>query len=252
MILVADIIPKIEAFLDAEGSDRYSFDRDYMPAINYACDFYVSVFNAAFGQKKLSEENLRELVRVTTFQTSKYSRIDLNSIPDKKVWTVLVVSPEPILDPETLPIVNPNPSISIVVPDVTFVSSDYAAGRLTLEEWGESAKNIFMAGNSSLGNSSFKKYAYKNSSTIKTGPLDSELITEIEIRPFLNEQFSCVTYLKYPDQVTSIDGSIEFPKSMSNLIIDKALNFISGKQGDGTNLYSITEREVSNLVSLMA
>ena len=61
MIAVSTVIERMQAILDAEGSTRYTFDRDYKPAINYAIEYYCSVFNSAFGNNKLTEENLREL-----------------------------------------------------------------------------------------------------------------------------------------------------------------------------------------------
>jgi len=99
MIAVTNIIERVIAALDAEGSDRYSFSRDFQPAINYAIEFYVSVFNSAFGENKLSEENLRELVRTRVWQTSQYSRINF-SIGDtvEEVWSILAVMPRPTID----------------------------------------------------------------------------------------------------------------------------------------------------------
>lgn len=254
MIVASELIEKIVAALDAEGSQRYSFDRDYKPAINYAIDYYVSVFNYAFGEKKLSEENLRELTRTRVWQTSKYSRIQLNpaDIGDE-VWSVLVVAPEPVLDPQIDPLTNPNPQDSIFIPTDTtiFVRSPYAAARQTFEEWNESSDNIFMPGNEALQNK-FKTYAYKNFTHTKEGELANEIVAEIEIRPYLDNQLVGVTYLVYPAQIAADDDDIMYPKSMKNLLTVKALQFISWKQGDGTNLFQVSQKDVQDLVNLMS
>lgn len=254
MILVSDLIQRISSALDAEGSDRYRFDRDYKHAINFAVEYLVSVFNFAFAQNKLTEENLRELVRTRIWQTSKYSRIYFNPTDTGgEIWSIIRVSPEPVLDPQITPIVNTNTGNSIYVPDVLFVRSEYSANRLTAEEWNAGTKNVFMAGNTELNNPSFdKSYAYQNFIVSKPGNIPANSTPEIEIRPYLDNQLVAVTYLAYPNPITLETDQIMFPKSLTNFMVDKSLNFISLKQGDGTNLYTVTEREIAALVNLMS
>ena len=50
MILASDIIADLKAALDAEGSDYYTEAQDYIPAINRAMDYIVTVFNKAFAE----------------------------------------------------------------------------------------------------------------------------------------------------------------------------------------------------------
>ena len=253
MIVASDLITRMVAALDAEGSDRYRFDRDFRPAINYAIEYYVAIFNSTFGNKKLSEENLRELTRTRVFQTSKYSRIQFNpSDISEEIWSILIVAPEPILDPQIDPIVNPTPENSLFIPgsQTTFVSSEYGASRLTFEEWNGNDKNIFMPGNTTFENQ-FKEYAYKNFIHTKEGELASEIVDEIEIRPYLDNQLVAVTYLVFPTLIDQDTDIIMYPKSMKNLLVNQALKFISKKQGDGTNLYTVEERDIATLVNLM-
>ena len=254
MIVASALIERMVAALDAEGSDRYQFTRDFKPAINYAIEYYVTVFNAAFGDKKLSEENLRELTRTRIFQTSKYSRIQFapTDIGDE-VWSILVVAPEPTLDPQIDPVVNPDPANSIFIPgdQTTFVKSLYGASRLTFEEWNGNENNIFMPGNTTLQNK-FKEYAYRNFIHTKEGEGEIEIVEEIEIRPYLDNQLVGVTYLKFPPLINADTDQIFYPKTMKNLLVNQALKFIAKKQGDGTNLYTVEERDISVLASLMA
>ena len=254
MIIASELITGLVAALDAEGSQRYSFDRDYKPAINYAIDYYVSAFNFAFGMKKLSEENLRELTRTRVWQTSKYSRIHFDPADiGEEVWSLLVVAPEPTLDPQIAPLDNPSPEESMFIPteDTTFVRSEYSAGRQTFEEWNQSFNNVFMPGNVTLNNK-FKTYAYKNFTHFNPGELANEIISEIEVRPYLDNQLVGVTYIVYPPKITATDSTVFFPKTMMNLMTSKALQFISWKQGDQTNLFSVSQKDVQDLVNLMS
>lgn len=255
MILTSTVIDRMLAALDAEGSDRYKFERDFRPAINYAIEFIISAMNSVLGDDKLSEENLRELVRTKVWQTSQFSRIHFS--PDdigEDIWSVMRISPEPLLNPETDPVVNPDPENSIFIPDVTFVRSEHAATRLTQEEWNDKDRNTFSPGNNKFADSKFKRYAYQNFATVRPGEFvdESSVIEEVEISPYLDSQLVAVTYLVYPQQITEESDNLPFPKTMLNLIVQKALNFVSSKQGDGTNLYQVSQTEIGQLLALMS
>ena len=249
MISVQTVIQRLDAVLDAEGSDRYTFDQDYKSAINSSVEWLQAVFNKAFADKKLTEEDLKELIKVTVFQTSQYSRINLDLIDDS-IWSVLRINPEPIVHPSGSTITpTDNPYDSLWRKDLSFIKSKHSAKLLTLEEWDENSDNVFKAGNSRLLNS-FKKYGYLNFANYSGDNYDV-LGPEIEIRPEIPNEFVGVTYLKYPTPVATENDFIEFPKSLLNLVYQKAANFISYKQGDQTNLYTVTDKDVGTLVQLM-
>lgn len=253
MISALELIPKIEAALDAEGSDRYSFERDYKFAINYAVEFWISVMNSLLGDNKLSEENVRELVKTKVFQTSKYSRIHFDQTElNEEIWSIIAIYPEPVLDPALDPLVNPTPENSIFVPDTVFVESDYDAARLTPEQWSKKNKNVFMQGSKALVDTDFKNYSYRNFSTDRPGDDPTEIIEEIEISPSLDNQLVAVKYVTYPTPIENESDIIPFPKTMSNLMIVRALKFISFKQGDGTNLWKVSSEEMSQLAGIMS
>ena len=241
----------MQAVLDAENSDRYTFDQDFRPAINSSVEWLQAVFNKAFAEKKLTEENLRDLIKRVVYQTSSFSRINFDETAlGFKIWSLMSVNPEPTVHPAPA-VVTPtsSPEQSIYRSDLSYIRSKYGAKRLTLEEWEENSENVFEAGNNRLTNS-FKSYAflgwvsYDSSSYNAGGP-------ETEIRPEVVNDFVGVTFLKYPTPISLITDFIEFPDTLLDLIYTKALNFISFKQGDQTNLYSVTNQDIFLLVQSM-
>lgn len=246
MIAVNDIVSRMASALDAENSDRYTFEEDYKPAINTSVEWVQTVFNKAFSENKLSEESLQDLIKTVIYQTSSLSRINLNAVNlNFSIWSILKVNPEPIIYPSGSVVTPTDPLVSIYRPDLIFVGSEYSATRLTTEQWESSQKNIFQPGNERLLNS-FKSYSYLPYSEYQGG------FSEIEIHPNIPNQFVSVQLLKYPTPISLETDSVEYPKNLINLVVQKALNFISYKQGDQTNLYTVTSNDIGTLVSLMA
>ena len=248
MIPVQTIVDRVTSILDAEGSDRYLFDQDFKPAINLSKDWVVAVFNKAFADKKLSEENLKELVKTKVWTTSTFSRINIDPSVIN-VWSILGIIPKPTVYPAaSIPTVGVNPDTSTLETGVSYISSEFSARRLTIEEWNENKNNVFEAGNNIL-TTSFTEYAYLNQ-----GDYSSTNYTtagEIEVRPSVPTEFVAITYLRYPLDINVIGDSIEFPQTLTDLIVNKVLNYISFKQGDQTNLFSVSGSEVATLVKLM-
>ncbi len=238
--------------LDSEGSDRYLFDQDFKPAINFAIDLTVSAFNEAFGTDKLSPEQLRELVKVKMWQASGYSRIAYNEADTgHPLWTIIAVYPDPVVNKSAISGAGgDDKSVSNYRSDVSFISSVQAAKRLSLEQWNENKDNPFMPGNSVLFGG-LKEYAYLDfadySSSTYTGNDD---LPEITIRPDVSGKMVALAYLKTPTKINAIGDSVEFPSSLLNLIVDMSLNFISTKQGE-VPLWQVSTEMVNRLISLM-
>ena len=250
MIKTQTIVDRMKSVLDAEGSDRYLFEQDFKPAINSAIDWLVAVFNSAFSDKKLSEEDLRELVKTTIWQANSFSRIYFNQDDlGYKVWSIMAIMPNPVVTPSTSPPALAYPEKSSFRGDLSFVDSFDSASRASLESWNENRKNVFAAGNESLDNE-LRSYAYLGHGDYRSSNYNSGGV-EVQIRPSVAGKFVAVTFLKNPNDVTDITDDIEFPETIIDLLFQKALNFISFKQGDKTNLYSVTERDISTLVKLM-
>lgn len=251
MIPVQTIVDRCNFALDAEGSGRYLFDQDFKPAINSSIEWLVAVFNRVFADKKLSEENLRELIKTRVFLASDFSRLNLDkdAVGGDSLWSILRVIP----NPEVFPSFDPTTiegcdKKSKLMEDLMYVKGSRSAKRLTLEEWEENEDNIFEAGNT-IVDESFREYAYLNIGEYLTSKWSNG--KEIEIRPDVSKKLIALTYLKYPSQVQELGDSLPFPESMIDLIYQKALNFISYKQGDQTNLYAVTTRDIQMLTQLM-
>jgi len=250
MIQTQTIVDRTLSLLDAEGSDRYLFDQDFKPAINSAVEWLVAVFNSAFAQNKLSEEDLRELVKVKIFQANNFSRVKFDPADvGESLWTVLSINTEVTVFPDNDPPPLPGDGTeSVYHPGYTYVDSKESAKRLSIQEWDENSDNIFMAGNNVM-TTKLKKYAYLNFSDYSSTSYGET--GEIEIRPDVSAQFVGIRYLKYPNEVTVVTDTIEFPESITDLLVQKTANYISFKQGDGTNLYSVTDNDVQRLITFM-
>ena len=250
MISTQAIIDRMTSVLDAEGSERYLFEQDFKPAINSSIDWLVAVFNSAFAEKKLPEENLRDLIRTSIWQANSYSRININPLDlGYDVWGILGVFPEPTIAPTTTPPLLLSPESSKHRGDLSYIKSEFSADRAVIEEWNINRKNIFSPGNEVLNNS-LKRYAYLGYGNYESSSYNSGG-KEIEVRPSIANNFVAITVLKVPNKVVNSSDKVEFPESVFDVLYQKALNFIAYKQGDQTNLYSVTSQDVSTLVKLM-
>lgn len=247
-ISVQDIVDRLQSALDADGQgDYYLFDQDYKPAINYAIDFITGVINSRLSSDKLSTESLRELIRTRVYQTSKYSRVQFDS--SDNVWSILAVYINPTVskdDATPLPDVDSTPASSYLITHASHLTSTDSAKRLTIEQWNTNIGNPFLAGNTSV-TAPFIKYGYlpfnDYSSTHEYAPTN-----EIEIRPELEGELVSIVILQYPTRVSLISDDIEFPESMTNIIVNLALRWLSFKQGDNTTINSQSNADIQALL----
>ena len=253
MFLASQVIDYVKADLDAEGSDRYTFDQDYKPAINKAITWLMLAFNQVFDKKRTAGENLKELKYARVFLTNFYSRIGFDEADlGHKVWTLIDVMPEPVISPADFSIGSiSNKSVSRWVKSLMFVSSEFSAARSTDAQWSGRKRNIFMQGNELLKESSMRSYAYLEANNYTSTKYEPSVAIELEITPSLSNKLVGVKYLKKPDEVTTEDSEIEFPDNLLVIMSEKVSNFISYKQGDGTSLYAVTEADIQRLLSLI-
>jgi len=244
-IQVSEIKKRVLAALDAENSDRYTFDQDIKPNLNSAVEILVTWFNQAFADNKLTPESLREITYVKVWKASYYSRVAFNSASvGHDMWTLIGVYPKPKIDKKIITAPNKEVTTSSFVSDAIYISSNNAARRMNQEQWNEMKQNSLMAGNLVL-KGSLEEYAYLDFANYGAGE------PEITISPDIPNELVAMAYLKYPTIVTSENGTIEFPKSLTELITEITLNKISTKQRDSTNLYSVSVQNINRLVSLI-
>jgi hypothetical protein len=241
MISALELRQQLAFALDAEGSDHYRDDLDYIPAINGAIKWLTAVISSAYGQDKFSEEFFRDLTNTGVFLTNNNSRVSLNVFPSE-VWTILAVYAKPDVEVDTsLPVpLTPDTKQSYYLDNLIHISSVNDCKRLNIEEWAVTKNNPLESGYD--GNQicdDLKLYAYL---------LNSNLI---EIRPAIQNGKATIFWVKKPTPITTITDDIEFPSSVFQLLFDKALNYISYKQGDQTNLYSVSSQDIQQLLTLL-
>jgi hypothetical protein len=246
MILVQDLRDQLLFALDAEGSDHYRDDLDIIPAINAAVKWLTTVVNSAYGQNKISEEFFRELSYSGVFKASDASRVSLNVFPSE-VWTILAIYVKPQTEvisgiPATP---TPNAKQSYYLAEKLHLSSDLDCKRLSLEEWARNKKNPFEHGYDGPEIcDDLKIYAYLSPVNYRL----QTIMNEVEIRPSIANQEVTVFWAKKPDTVVTLSDQIDFPSSVFQLLFDKALTYISYKQGDQTTLYMVSSADIQQLI----
>lgn len=252
-IATQDIITQVSSALDAEGSDRYLFDQDYKPAINYSIDLIVSAMSSIFSEKKYSGEALRELLSIGVWQSNKYSRVSINPADiGFELWSIANVYPEPNLHPSNSKNPLTNPVNSEFKPGKTFIDSYFSAERRNGQEWNDNRLNPFAPGNEVITNEDIKTYSYRDFTDYSSSSYQNSVPWEIEVRPATPFQYVAIELLKRPNKIVSASDSIQLPSSLINFMVQKSLNFISFKQGDGTNLYGVSREDMSMLIKLMS
>jgi hypothetical protein len=287
MIQVQTIIDRMKSALDAEGSDYYNFSRDFKPAINYALEWSVSVITPYLGQKKFPEELFRELTFSKIWQTSEYSRVNINpaDLNNRDIWTILAIYPKPYVVVESgtdlmfnlpatyyneikpylnqqvynAPIVTQAwnatglntllPHEGTFRPELSFLRSDKSCRRENLERYAINKGNPFAPGNISY-NDDVTEYAYVSYTdyTAVYGGYKLTIPRELEIAPYIPNELVAVFYIHTPAEVILETDTIPFPALMMNVLVSKALNYISIKQNNGTNLRGTTDQELLSLL----
>lgn len=252
MIPVQTVHDRMLSALDAQDSDRYLFDPHIKDAINGAVEDMVTLLDYAFGANKLSPEKLVDLTFVKVFKTNSYSRFAFKANEvGHDYWTVLAIYPKPIVNKKVTQSPSSTPtSVSSYAPDVSFINGGKAAKRLTFEQWTDNEDNAFMPGNDILQGAS-KEYAYLDAADFSSSSYTGNGgYPEWTIRPAVPTQYVAFAYLKRPSTVTQITDNLEFPKSVTDLIVDLALQKITYKQGaGGAPLYAVTTQNVNRLIA---
>lgn len=276
---------RMRSRLDAEGSDHYRDDLDIIPAINSSIHWMVNLMNKVLAEKKMSPEVLRELTVAKVWQTNWFSRFSFDSNElGHGLWSVIAIIPKPKVyvpafsaadlssysasfvtfvssntdnEFENGPIISFKPTTGATIgkpdslfrPDLAHISSkEKSAYRLTHEEWSINRENPFRPGNEVQKCN--QQYGYLDPTSYNTiqGGYNTVGEYEFEIRPELKRELVTMIYVKVPSDVSVLTDLIEFPDTFFEMIVSKALQFVSYKQGDNTNLYAVTTRDINALL----
>jgi len=236
--------------IDADGTDYYDDNKDFIPAINYAIDYTLSVMDYAYGQNKISEEVYRELTKVIVYQLNEFSRFT----PSSEVRTIIAVAPEPEVFPTTWQLnATSNSFESFERTDIYYVkeSSKGMANRMSVEAINKSAQNPFSKG-SPLAKC-LVEYSYINPINYnKVSPVTKDF--EIEIRPAIPKRLVGVFYCKqHPilTATTGVNGTILLNEKLRIFLCEKALSYVTRKQADGITINQVTEKELGTLLQLL-
>jgi hypothetical protein len=267
MITYTELKEVMAANLDAEGSDRYLDVQDYVPAINSAISRAMTAVGWAMANRKGSEEALRDLTYVRIFQTNSEGGVAISSpailtLLGHSIWNVLGVYAQPdTVPPNASPTAQPD-NVSLYRPDVAWSGSGSPVERVTLEEVPVLRNNAFLSGNEVLASAPKRRtFAYyivgnASSSNYDTG-MSFSGIGEIRVLPksVTSKSLVAISYLSQPTELDANNYNlpttfIEFPQSMKRTLANWALQYISWKQGDGTNLQMNAMKDAQELFQL--
>lgn len=253
-IPVQTIVTQMNSPLDAEGSDRYLFDLDHRPGIHYGIRQVITALNSVFANTKAPAESLRELINTRVWQANDHSRIAYNpaDMPNTQdLWTILSVHPEALtIEGGTIDQLILGP-VSKVRLDLTYKSSAQSCERLSFEQWSQNQENIFLPGNIVMIGA-LKRYAYLDFSDYSSNNYTAPGTYEIEIRPDVSRKLVGMRYLRYPVMPALITDSIEFPDSLTDLIVSAALSWLGWKQGNGTTLIQLSSMDVQKALGYIS
>lgn len=257
MILVSDLVLGIKRNgLDADGSDHYNNERNYFPAINSAIRWVIAVAQYAIGQKRLSEEHFGELSSAQVYQTTTYSRIQLED-----VWGILAVYALPtciVKETGASASISSNTNkqfASLKRTDLMHISSNYPCKRLTIEEWSSNIGNPYFPGNTIVTSGDLLEHAYLTPFDYTHTTVANNITTYyrnfIELRPVQNEKLVTVFQLNVPSDVSSESDGILFNKALFGILVQKATQYVSYQQGDNTDIWNISKNDVDQLTIAM-
>jgi len=254
MIQAQEIVTRVLAELDAEGSDRYDWELDFRPAINNTKEWLVAMYNKLFADNKLTEESLRELTWTGMWKLSNKSRFAFNTTDvGRHLWSIVAIYPKAEYITKSGAAVLTDEDYGQYDAERAFTRSKYSAKRVTAEERQQAYINPFAAGSDVFVCEDLLTYAYVNFQDYHGEVYDPDggtIQAEVELIPALDNEYVAMTYLSYPEDVVDITDTIRFPDAMSNLFVQKVANMIAIKE-DAQELRAYTEQELNQLVQLM-
>ena len=228
MILASDVVADLEFLVDDENSERYSFDKDYMPAINAAARYIMSAFDQAFERGILSPTIFGELLFGTMILPTAVSGLDASrlAVTLANMWRLVGVDPTPILDGVPNDYIAPSKSLAKYTP---------------FDEAGNPDEDPFAAGATQPADT--LRYSY---TTINTDSVGASII----LRPAIATPCAIV-YLKPPTKVTLTSSNVEFPYVLYQPLLMKAYQYLMIQAGSEAQMsLQISDKDVKELVAL--
>lgn len=269
MFILSEALESAESKLDAFGTDRYRRDIHLIPAARSALNWFVQIAQSVIEDNRQSAFALKDLIRVTTWQANQFARVHVDEDAlGYKVLGILQVNPEPELYPAGYTLVPTDPANvglshyrgeTLVIDGVSYsalavTGTPEAAKRWSIEEWSDMLKNPYMDG-CPLISPSLRTYAYRvltNFSSVDAGYDAGGPEIEISPRDEVAGKIVGLTLAKYPADLVDENSQVELPRSMMGMFVDKLLNVAATRQGDGTNLYTVSATEVAQMMSTLS
>lgn len=241
----------VESLLDAEGSDHYRDLQDYIPAINDTQMWAASTICSQIGTRRFSEKAMSMLMYEKVWQTNAYGRILFSGDQlggEGPIMDIVALYAEPVVA-GVLP--TPQPAqdwFSQPRKDLVMIDQGVPVKRITDEQLAHVKRNTFAEGSLYLTDPELASYYYRvvGYDRATNYPTVGEML-EIGPRQRTSKKLIGLRYIKVPNQITAITDPIEFPPTLLALFAAKVLNFISVKQGDGTNAYGVGRDWTSEL-----
>lgn len=288
MIAVQDIWDRISSLLSAKGN-YYDFNENGVPAINSALEWTVSMISPIIGTNKFPEEFFREVEVVKVWQTSGFSRVNINPADTgSTIWTITGVWPKPLIyvaggtniQPnvasqywlEVQPFLDTQTDNSPIVtqawngvgttllgvyestfrPELAFRGGSFQAKRLNLEQWSEKGKNKFSAGYACpiAELTQFGYLSFKNYNTT-LGDYVLSVPEEIEVAPAIPNELVAIFYIEVPQKVTALTDTIPYPQAMLNIMVQKSMQFIAQGEFITGQTYSVSQKELYQLMGVI-
>jgi len=239
--------------LDDQFSDRYR-PSIRIGAINEAVRKATAALGWAMANRKGPEEALRELTMLRVFQTNSQGGVSLGDPTlGHSIWNVLGVYARPLtVEPATiLPLDN---NQSQYRSDLAFSGTGDPVERVTVEEVPMIRTNFLRNGNEVLAGSPNRvTFSY-----FITGEASStDYVTggqELRVLPqsVTSKALIAISYLKKPTEFTAPSGTVEFPQSFLQTIVEWAANAITLPQDGSPPVYQTTEKDAAQLFGFIA
>jgi hypothetical protein len=259
MITYTDMLATMAPNIDAEWSERYLPEQDYIPAINSAVSKAMTAIGWAMANRDGSEEALRDSTFTRIFQTNSQGGVAISdptlvAALGHGMWNVLAVYAEPFTV-EQQSIQPQPPYTSVWRDDLAWSGTGSRVERVTLEEVPLIRNNGFTLGNEVwAANPKRRSYSYYIVGNAATAGYPSGG-GELRVLPqsITSSALIGISYIAEPIELTPanyLTAQLPLPQSFKRTLADWALGYIAIKQGDQTVLKTTIEQDASMLFQM--